>query len=459
MLPVTTLLFSLLASAAPAPKSHLVIEPCLVGDRQQFDSVTCDIAMSNTGDKPIKVSHAQAVFPWDSIEPEVTVPPKGTVYLKATLSMRDRPGFAKHSFRLSTDEPGPLAQRGASVHGFVSTVLDQTVPTLDFGAVKSSAAPVSKDVALSSREIADFRILGVDSKPDYMDVTIGSDGRSVHATLRKDAPWGLVHEKIKLRINTPRQSHAWVDVEANVIGDVAPNGNPFAFGLMRTNAKNEFLLRLTSESGKDFKIGSAKLDQVKGKVDVVPCTPAAEGCKMLRILVANDQQAGRLQGSLLVELPEYHRTLPIEVVGMLLPPDFKVHDLNEEWKDKQASGGASQAAAAPGELNLQQAIKQTTEQVESAPPPGNGPLLRWSVANDGSVHGYIIYRADAEDGPFLRVNKDLIASTDTPSTAGVHYQWRDDSAVSGHTYWYEIGMVKSNGDKVPLSGAQKVVAK
>jgi hypothetical protein len=459
MLTLTPLLLSLLA--ATPPQSHLVIEPCFAGEHQQFESVPCEIALRNTGDKPIHVTKARAIFAWDSIEPQqVTVPAKGAAYLKAMIATRDAAGSSKHSFQLTTDEPGALSERGASVHAFVSTVLDQATPALDFGGIKLSSEPVSKEIALSSREVADFRILGIESKPDYIDAAVGTDGRTVRATIRKDAPWGLLHDKIKLKINAPQQKEAWITVDANVIGEIAPNGNPFAFGLMRTNKKNEFLVRLTSESGKDFKIGETKLEKIAGKVDVVGCTPASAGCRMLRVSVSTGQPQGRVQGRILVDLPEFKRTLPIDVVGMLLAPEVKVHDLNEELDKVAEKGGESRApVAAQNSLDLKQALGHAAANAENVPPPGNGPLLRWSVANDGTVYGYIIYRADDEHGPFLRVNKDLIRTSGGASQEGVQYQWRDESAVSGHTYWYQIGMVKNNGEKQPLSGAQKVTAK
>ncbi|MBA8888054.1 hypothetical protein FHW12_002278 [Dokdonella fugitiva] len=463
MLPATALILSLLAAAAPAPapKTHLDVSPCRIGEHQQFEIVSCDIQLKNDGDKPITISKGEAALPWDTIEQGTTVPAHGTAYLKATVELRDSVGFVKRSFRFHTSEPGPLAVRGASVHAFVSTVLDEIAPKIDFEAVKIDGAMPTKSISLSSREVADFRILAVTDKPAYIDARVGEDGRTVVATLRKDAPWGLQHEKIKLKINAPQQSQAWISVDVNVLGEVAPSGNPFSFGLMRTNAKNEFLLRLTSESGKDFNVGATRLEGVKGKVAAVPCVPAATGCRMLRITVANDQQVGRLQGNIQVELPDSERTLPIEVVGMLLPPDYVVHDFEKELeKSGQASSTASATpSGTPGGLDLKQAIKQEVHKDESAPPPGNGPLLKWSVTNEGTVYAYVIYRADSETGPFVRVNKELIRAADDEGNAFGTYQYRDNSAVSGRTYWYQIGTVKGTGEKAPLSGAQKVVAK
>ena len=461
MLAIVALSVALFSAAPSGPQSHLVISPCRVGEQQQFETATCEIELRNNGDRPITISKGEAMFAWDSIEPGTTVPPNGTAYLKATVDLRDGIGFVKHSFRFHTTEPGRNSVRGASVTGYVSSILDESTPLIDLGAVKLSGSLPTKSIELHSREVAEFKLLSISDKPAWVDARIGEDGRSVTVTLRKDAPWGLQHGKIKLKTNAPQQPQVWVTVDANVIGEVAPGGNPFAFGLMRTNDKHEFLLRLTSESGKDFKARNPRMEGVKGKVDVVGCTPAAAGCRMLRITVANDQTTGRLQGKILVDLPEFKQSLPIDVVGMLLTPDFVVHDLNKEL---EKSGNATSAVPGAeeqdaGKINLKQAIEQKVRAVDTAPPAGDGPLLKWSVTNEQSVFGYIIYRADAEAGPFLRVNKDLIRAADDDGNAYGSYQWRDNSAIPGNTYWYEIGTVNGIGEKKPLSKPQKVVAK
>ncbi|MEO6102311.1 MAG: hypothetical protein ABIP44_01565 [Pseudoxanthomonas sp.] len=461
MLSISSLIFSAFAAASPQQASHLSIAPCKVGDRQQFETTTCDIELKNDGDSPIHISNAEAGFAWDKIEVATVVPPHATAYLKATIALQDSYGYIKRSFRFDTSEPGKLAARGASVFAFVSSVLDQQTSLLDFGAVKLSGEMPTKSIKLTSREVPAFRLLEVTAAPAYLNARIDPDGQTVRVTVLKDAPWGLQHEKIKVKTNAPQQSEVWISVDINAIGDVAPDGNPFSFGLMRNNNKNEFLLRLTSESGKAFKVGELKLDRVKGEVESVPCVPASMGCRMLRITVANDQPQGRLQGSLSIQLPDFKRTLPIELVGMLLTPEYKVHDLSDELEKSGAAKSAAPAtssAQAP-ELDLKNAIKQTINEDQSGPPPGTGPLMRWSVANESSVHGYIIYRAEAEEGPFLRVNKTLIKAVNEDGAGTGSYQWRDNTAVSGKAYWYSIGMVKGTGEKVPLTGAQKVVAK
>jgi len=458
MLPSVFLALAL--SATPqqgaSPKSNLVIRPCEAGDHQQFETIECDIPLRNTGDKPITVSHAEGAAKDDTIDSGVVVPPHGSAYLKTRIALSDALGFTRHAFRFRTDEPGLLAHRGSSVYVFVSTVLDQGNPALDFGALKLEELPQAKSLSVSSREVDGFRITGVASKPDYMIVKITDEGRGVKVELGKNAPIGLLHEKVRLEVAGSKQSMISVTVTAKIESDVVPDSNPLSLGLMRTNAKNSFMIRLSSRSGKDFRVGKLSLTRVKAKTSVGPCIPAAVGCKIVHIDIANDQTQGHLGDVLSIELPDAKQVLPIRIEGMLLSPEVPVHDINKEIEDKEQGGSSSSASAASDKLDLTQTIKQTVAEANEVAPPGEGPLLRWAVANQDDVYAFIIWRADSEQGPMRRVNDELIKMV--PGGSG-NYQWRDNSAVSGKTYWYQIGYVKSDGSKADLSGRQRVVAK
>jgi len=458
MMNVLNTLLSVLVAANPAPPAYLKISYCDAGEHYQFESISCSIELNNTGDTPIKVSKGEAKFPWDGIDTgTIIVPAKGVAYINAKVDLRNDEGATRRAFRFATDEPRQ-DYRGSEVRAMVLSVLDQAKPTIDFGVVKPEQKLPESSITLSSREVKDFRITGIVSKPDWLDVTLDKDGRTVRAKLRSTAPWGLIHHDqfIKLTINAPQQPQAWVAIEANVLGDVVPDGNPFQLGLMRTDGKHEFLVRVSSRSGKDFKIGKLDLKNVKGTAKAEPCVPAAKGCALVRLAVANDQPTGKVEGMLEVQLPDYKRTLPIELVGMLLTPETKIHDMEELMK--QSEQGAQSKASTPGVPDLGKAIANTVKQ-EEPPPPGEGPLLRWSVAHQDPIYGYAIYRADSENGPFLRVNKDVIRVVDDSADKSGSYQWRDNSAESGKTYWYQIGILNRNGSKKDLTGAQKVVAK
>lgn len=462
MVQFSAMLFSLVSAVAPPPKSNLVISPCHAGEHYQYETIPCSFELRNTGDKAIRVSHGEAKVEGDYIAPgSITVKPHSSSYIDVRVALRDSEGNTQRTFVFATDEPGQT-RRGSTVFAFVSSILDQHEPTLDFGAVDIAKVQPEQSITLTSREVDKLRIAEIVSKPAYLDVSIDPDGHTLHAKMRAEAPWGLQEsDGIVVKVNSEKQPMARVAIKANVLGDVIPDGSPFSLGLIRTGGKNQFLIRISSRSSRDFKIGATRLDRIKGKVGETACVPAATGCKLLQLTISPDQPQGRIDGVLTVDLPDYGRSLPIPVLGMLLDPKVKVHDMNAELeKARETSGQAVSKVESPktAPVDIKQAISEKVREPD-APPPGDGPLLRWTVANEGSVYGYVIYRSDTQDGPAQRVSPEFIRASEDQPGVPVAYQWRDTSAVSGKTYWYSIGFVKRNGKKEALGAPQKVVAK
>lgn len=445
-------------ASSPPPPPKLSISYCDAGEHYQFEKVECAIPLGNSGDARITVSKGEARFAWDGIDTgKVVVPPHGSAYIQARVDVRNSSGNTARPFRFMSDEGGVDGYRGSEVRFFAFSVLDDPTPMFKFGVVRLDEKLPSATATLSSREVKDFRIEKVLSKPDWLDVSIGKDGRTVTARVLPAAPWGPVNaEYVKLKINAPQQSQAWIGIEFNGLGKVAANSNPYALGLMRTGENHEALIRVASRNGKALKLGALHLDGIVGKVSAQPCIPAAADCQLIKLNVSDDQRQGRVQGVLRVELPDYKKELPIDLVGMLLSPDVKIHQMDELMA--QSGAARSEAAPAAKSVDIGAALQQSIKK-EEAPPPGTGPLLRWSAAHQVAVHGYAIYRADSEAGPFLRVNKNVIEKNeDGPDKAGA-YQWRDTSAKLGQTYWYIIGIINRDGTKEDLSSARKVVAK
>ena len=451
-------LFTLAAALGAAPtSSNLAISPCDAGEHYQFEIVECPIELKNLGKTPLHVSKARTRFAWDSVDSgTIVVPPNGVAYLNAKVDVRESEGRTVRPFAFEVDEPGNT-RRGSEVRVFALSVLDQAKPTLDFGAVKIEDEMPERSITLSSREAANFRITGVESKPDWLDVHIGDDGRTVVAKLKPSAPFGVIHHNdfVKLKINAPQQKEAWVAIEAQLLGDVVADGNPFQLGLLRKGTKHEFLIRVSSRSGKPVKLGAVTLESIKGTAALEPCTPASPSCQLVRVAVSDENPASKLEGLLKIELPEAGKPLPIELVGMLINADTKIHSMDEVMAQ---SGAQSQTEKPASGVNLQSAIKSAFREAEP-PPPGTGPLLKWSAAHQEAIYGYVIYRADAAAGPFLRVNKEIIRTVEEGDDKAGTYQWRDNDVVSGKTYWYSIGVINRNGSRQDLSGAQKVVAK
>ena len=138
------------------------------------------------------------------------------------------------------------------------------------------------------------------------------------------------------------------------------------------------------------------------------------------------------------------------------PPDLS---RSRDSRGRRQADDAGQAGSGTAQGRLRPPHNNSAFAPPTRPPdpPGTGPVLRWSVANEQTLYGYLIYRAEHENGPWQRVNERIIpvlGHDDAPSD----YAWRDTSAVKGKTYWYFIKTLANNGSKQKLTEAHKVVA-
>ena len=441
-----------LAANPPIAPTNLVTRDCEFGDTYAFNSAECEMELDNRGDLPVRLSGFVSDKPGDAVAPaELILQPHARAYVRAALSIGNEFGHVRHVFRFHSDEPGH-ENRVITARGYVTTVLDDR-PLINFGVVDLLQEVLPNKLELTSHDVADFRVQQILSAPDWLDVNLAGDGRSISAKVRNNAQWGFHVDQIKLRTNTSIQKEVWVGVQADIHGSVVPAFNPLDMGLMRTGNHNEHKVRLTSTSGKRFAIGKVELEGFKGDVKVMPCEPATDDCRLIRLTVADDQNLGTLKGKLWVELPDYKQKMPIAVWGMLVGKDAQIEKV-DATKPVEASNSSKNLAT---DLNLKTAIKDAVQTANVPDPAGKGPLLKWTVANGQFVHGYQIFRSDAETGPFLLLNKDSVASTNAPGASS--YQYRDNTAESGKTYWYYIGIVFNDGHKQQLTGPQKDVAK
>ncbi|MEP6605875.1 MAG: hypothetical protein ABJA60_07125, partial [Nitrosospira sp.] len=423
----------LLASAATS-SSNLTTTPCDFGEIYAFGTVSCEIALTNASDRPIRVFDFEPTKTSGSVTPSsVTVLPHSQSYVKGTINVGNASGLLRFPFRFKTDESGH-ENGDAFIRGFVSSALADPKLALDFGVVDLATKSAEKRISLSSQETATFRIAKIVSTPEWLKASVAEDGFTIIASIRPDAAWGLHNDDIKLAIETPNQKEAWVPVKADVHGEIVPSVNPLDMGLIRFGNRNEQLIHLTSRSGKKFKVGTLKLDGFKGTVKDVPCVPKSVGCHSIRLTVADDQPFGAMRGTILVGFPEYAKSLPIAVGAVIVGKDYKVDKLDSE----SAYNGTSKI---PGKQDLATAIKNTIDQpskMEDTPPAGSGPLLKWKISNGEQIYGFQIFRSSVDEKrAYIVMNKEYIRAA-AHNNALSEYQWRDTSAIGGQTYWYYI---------------------
>jgi hypothetical protein len=109
---------------------------------------------------------------------------------------------------------------------------------------------------------------------------------------------------------------------------------------------------------------------------------------------------------------------------------------------------AAQAAPAPPAPSP--ASPASSSPAASPAPAGNpspGPpanTLKWSTASEVENFGYDVYRADAEDGPWVRINAKPIpgaGTLDEPS----YYQYADSDIDPTKPYFYYVESISLKG--------------
>lgn len=429
----------------------LVVDSCEFDDVYATNPAKCDIVFSNTGNQSINISNFQVVSGKGNASPsEVVVAPRSTVRISIAVDTSESLG--RNSYIVTFDTAPESGYRSAKVKGFVSSSLNEASPIMDFGVVNVENGDLKESrLSLSSNEVKDFRILEFIQVPTWLNAKIDMDGKTIEASVKKSASWGLHEDYVRVRINTPNQKEALIKIKADVHGKVVPSENPVDFGVVRKGDKNEATFRINDISGRILKIGKVSVKGYAADATVKSCQPAAEDCKQISVRVSDRQNAGSLKGEVDIDLPDYGINLPVYTWGILIPKSYKIKPLEAERNSSAASNVNNISE------NLKLATRKKTV-VDDIPLPGSGPLLKWSVSDAGGVYGFQVFRADVSTGPFVLINQKLIRA-DTENNEYQQFQWRDTTAEKGREYYYSIGIVRVNGKKEHLAGPEKVIAK
>jgi hypothetical protein len=82
--------------------------------------------------------------------------------------------------------------------------------------------------------------------------------------------------------------------------------------------------------------------------------------------------------------------------------------------------------------------------------------IEWSTASELDTAGFNLHRGETKDGPFTRINADLIPASPDPLIGG-SYLFTDTTVVAGRTYFYQLEDVETNGT-VTVQGVVEVKA-
>ena len=70
--------------------------------------------------------------------------------------------------------------------------------------------------------------------------------------------------------------------------------------------------------------------------------------------------------------------------------------------------------------------------------------VEWSTASELNTAGFNLYRGETPDGPFTRINPELIPASPDPLIGG-SYIYTDTGVAAGRTYYYQLEDVETSG--------------
>jgi hypothetical protein len=77
---------------------------------------------------------------------------------------------------------------------------------------------------------------------------------------------------------------------------------------------------------------------------------------------------------------------------------------------------------------------------------GSVVVIEWSTASELDTAGFNLYRGQSPNGPFVKINTDLIPASPDPLVGG-SYNYKDHQAEAGVVYYYQLEDVEYNGNR------------
>jgi len=84
--------------------------------------------------------------------------------------------------------------------------------------------------------------------------------------------------------------------------------------------------------------------------------------------------------------------------------------------------------------------------ISAATPPA--VTVEWSTASELNTAGFNVLRSDNPNGPFTRLNPEVIRASPDPLVGG-SYVYTDTNVTPGQTYYYQLEEVESGGVTSP----------
>lgn len=426
------------AATAPAPRGLEAQRPAIVETYQGVE-VDATFAIENRGTRPFRVLEVTAQSPGGTVVsfPKEPVAPGGRAEVAVRQETGQRLGLASFRYVLKADDGLPA--RRLVLPTFVQSAYEPDRPELSGDPAPGTAV----ELAVESRLVRALTVADMSGAPGFLTVAAlpQPDGTvRLRATVAKDAPLGLQTGALRLRTNVAEQPELVVPFRLAVFGDLVPDPPAVDLGVVRQGQTVEKRARVRSRAGRALDV--AAVDGGGLSADTAECPEPAPSCREIRVRATGGDTSGPLAGTVSVRMRD-GGTLAIPYTGVTLKADTVVRDLGRI--DLQPSPAPSAAA---------------TPVPEPTPPPVPPPVtgrpgerrarLVWSAEQEDQTFGYLVYRASAREGPFVRLNARVITVGSGPSAG--KYAYEDESVEPGRSYFYYLESVSKGGEKRRISG-------
>lgn len=442
----------LLALASWPVHAGISVEPIDLGLVTPGQQVRFEAKLSNTSDSEI-VLDTLVSAEWHTLAiAELPVRLAANAVTVVMVSGELRAPIGRRSFPMILSSSETNHSTRISPTALVYSAIDPQEPSVDLGIIEAGESDEAK-LELSSREINDFMVLSVAGATDHLNTRIDESGRTLHLSTRDDLPWGLYNGTVELNIDSERQRLVLLPYSFEVRGSVVPSRFQVEFGVGRLGEHQPQSLFLRTADGSRLRVGRPIVDGDPVIVRRGHCPEKSRSCADFRFEVPSDAAIGRTAGRVGFPIRGTSQVLWVEYGAVVFAPGTKIVNVNEEMLTQPAD-----------RLPVRSALHEisTASAVIHAPlPPGDGPLLKWRVRHERSIHSYRVYRSDSEDDAMELVSSAPILTLSLNEERPIEYAWRDVTAEPGRTYWYQIGYIDIAGRRIDLTqrSAVSVAAK
>ena len=422
------------------------------GEAYEGVLLTHRFAFRNRRTVPVRITELRPVSPRGraSAHPDL-VPPGGLGYVLVEQPTGGRLGLASFRYALKADDGAP--ERKLALTGFIQSAYDPDQPVVDMGTAGPGA---SGSLELFSREVDRLEVREVLDAPAFLSVEAqgragpAQEGVVLRLGLRPDAPLGFHTGTLRVRTNVERQPEVPVLWRAGVFEDVLPSEGALDLGVVREGQPFVKVVQLERRSGERLEVERLETGDPAVKAEIVPCPKPSDSCRGLRLSGVGPPAGAPLGGTVTV-VPKGSRPLSLPYSGILVGAQTTVKDLGlvEPKADKPLT--FPPATPSPPQTGT-----------ASAPvvgrPGERRARLTWEAKQEKDTYGYLVYRSDRREGPFRRMNPEILRVSAGP---GPHvYTYVDEQVEPGHTYYYYLESMGRGGTKSRLSGVMaKVIPK